>query len=330
MPGRSEPKPDRMAGDIDSLARLAADGSISRRQILSRAFGLAAVAILPSWIPAAQSRAAGFFNAHISISSLGKCPPPEPQVCPAGTTLAKWSPACEAPISNGVRAEFNGCGPEKWNHLWKPVKALAKLADHPTLLTSFTKACNAHDCCYGTCGSLKETCDRQIRSDLIDACVKSKDTLPGGGVLSLTYQVLCTATADAYYAAIADTKQGKSAFASAQGEVCGCCEESGPCGGKTCREGEICCQGKTCYDPQCFACCNLASHPGQLTSIFLSPGGDPTTVAFCIACGQGGVAYAHHEGETCEEILEQYPGCECAGPFAAVSGRFDYCEGRPP
>ncbi|HEV7399762.1 MAG TPA: hypothetical protein VGN84_05775 [Solirubrobacterales bacterium] len=265
MPGHSDPNPGRTAGQVDHLAHLAADSSLSRRQILTRAVGLAAAAMLPSWVPAAQSRAANFLNAHISISSPGKCPPPKQQACGQGMTLGEWTLACTSPAPNGTRAAFNGCGPEKWNHLSTPLKTLAKTADHPTLLTSFTSACNAHDCCYGTCGSSKETCDKQIRSDLVKACIKSKGallTLFGGPVLYLSYEAYCNTVANTYYEAIANTKQGRDAFTAAQEKVCGCCEEEkqskpgGRCEDNAdCAAGQECC-GEMCFDPAVAQCCN--------------------------------------------------------------------------
>lgn len=337
MPGRSESGAETTPTAFDQLAQLTAAGSLSRRQVLARAFGLAAVAMLPSWVPFAQAkRAAAILNAQTSISDVGKCPPRARGRCDSSyADVGPWTPACKSAVPNNFRPEFNGCGPAKWGKLPSLLRALARAADRPALLTSFTEGCNEHDCCYGTCGSSKAVCDDRFRAGLIEACKRTaKDLSPLGTVLSLTYEAYCLTLADSFYLVVAETGQGKDAFHDAQKEVCVCCEgeqETGPCGGKTCNPGELCCQGRTCYDPQCFACCNIASHPGELVSIFLSPGGDPASVvAFCVLCGQGGVSYAHSSEETCESILERYPGCECAGPFAAVSGRFDYCESRPP
>ena len=84
----------------------------------------------------------------------------------------------------------------------------------------------------------------------------------GGSVLSLSYQVYCSAIANTYYEAISDTKQGHDAFTAAQEQVCGCCEEAhqnkpdGWCKENSdCAAGQECC-GEMCFDPTVAQCCN--------------------------------------------------------------------------
>lgn len=37
-------------------------------------------------------------------------------------------------------------------------------------MPGFTKCCNEHDICYGTCNKSKMTCDEDFRKCLVDYC----------------------------------------------------------------------------------------------------------------------------------------------------------------
>lgn len=330
MPGHSEPVSDTTATAFDHLAQLAGDGSLSRRQILTRALGFAAVALLPSWVPFARAKrgAAGILDASISISDSGKCPPRARGKCgDSYTEVGPWTPACKATVPSDFRPEFNGCGPAKWGKLSWLLRTLARAADRPALLTSFTKGCNEHDCCYGTCHSSKTVCDDRLRASLLQACNQTaKDISPLGPVLSLTYKAYCESLADSFYLLVAKTPQGRDAFRTAQEEVCVCCEgerETGPCGGRTCGPGELCCRGRStdgtvetgqCYDPRMFACCNL-------TGIQFCPisGGTETGQMYCYQ-----VTSPPYAGR-CEFVPASTTGGPC-GPCEFPTGRDGACE----
>ncbi len=325
MPGRSDLNDPVTEHEFDGLAALAA-GGLSRRKLLARAAGLAAAALLPPWIPFARAKdRLGVPHAQTSTSTVGYCPPPSSSETCNGTELGPWSAECAKPVANGTRAQYNGCGPQKWK------SAAAKALDHP-LGASFTQTCNEHDCCYGACGANKAVCDKKALRGWVQACedhLTEANSLPGKVLASLSLGY-CYDLAYTYYSIVA--LGGRGPFSEAQAEVCSCCEgekESGPCGGKTCREGELCCQGTTCYDPRCFACCNLASNPGDAVPIFLSPGSS-SAADFCIGCGsRGGIHLLATPGQTCASVMEAYPGCECSGPYTGVAGNFEYCESRP-
>jgi hypothetical protein len=73
----------------------------------------------------------------------------------------------------------------------------------------------------------------------------------------------CFAVADLYFRII--SKLGEGPYNEAQEQVCDCCVDSGPCGGKTCPEGWGCCGSNggpgdfspACYDPAKWVCCGL-------------------------------------------------------------------------
>ena len=67
------------------------------------------------------------------------------------------------------KPEGNGCGPEAWYSVFIP--------NHISLAwigtADFTPCCNAHDVCYGTCGSRQVQCDQTFRVCLYEACKKA-------------------------------------------------------------------------------------------------------------------------------------------------------------
>ena len=89
--------------------------------------------------------------------------------------------------------------------------------DQPSIFFSFRPACDAHDICYQTCGSNRETCDSSFRSDLFDICSAFRS-------IRVIYAE-CIAKASIYYAAVAIA--GGIAFESQQDDKCkweSCCE----------------------------------------------------------------------------------------------------------
>ncbi len=103
----------------------------------------------------------------------------------------------------------NGCGPEGWVlHMVVPDKVVFA----PGLgWISFTSACNAHDTCYGTCGSNKATCDSKMKEDTINICNK----IPA--VLGAERQT-CLSAAENFYIVVSSL--GNGAFDTAQDKYC--------------------------------------------------------------------------------------------------------------
>lgn len=95
----------------------------------------------------------------------------------------------------------NGCGPEGG----PPVP------DNPTGCedTSFLGPCNAHDDCYGTCGSNKDTCDEDFWEGMMEVCSMAASDCVAA----------CTQNANIYYNAVSGW--GQSAWESAQACSCG-------------------------------------------------------------------------------------------------------------
>jgi len=92
----------------------------------------------------------------------------------------------------------------------------------------FLPACNAHDICYGTCNSVKATCDTNFRAALHQACI---DAYPPG-----LRRSACITVADGYANAV--TKYGQSAYDAAQLQDCECCRPPAQL---------YCACNKTCY-----------------------------------------------------------------------------------
>lgn len=101
----------------------------------------------------------------------------------------------------GYRPTSNGCGAEGGTK----VRGDFYLFD-------ITPACNAHDICYGTCGSNKSLCDSKFFADIMTICTKR---------VAIPY--LCYNLASIYSGAVLGW--GNSAYEAAQDEAC----EWAPC-----------------------------------------------------------------------------------------------------
>lgn len=233
-----------MSDAFDNLGRLAANG-VSRRQVLTSAVSLAIASSFSSWFFATGTARAG------KLGKVGDCPAPNPGSCPNGTV--QYSAGCSQKVPNGTASSYNGCGPESgidiryilygpYGAALPPIKV--EPPDNPFWLGNFVTACNAHDCCYGTCGADKAQCDSNFRSGLHAACASAPRTqsgVLGPGTLGAALSMFCNAIAEAYYAAVA--KGGASAFDQGQAEVCDCCCDgtcNPPCG------SDGYCDTKTC------------------------------------------------------------------------------------
>lgn len=107
----------------------------------------------------------------------------------------------------GYTPKVNGCG-SGWNTYLVPDMDYLSLIELAWI--DFTKACNAHDKCYGTCGSDKELCNDKLARDMKQTCDK------------LTYRPLaryrCHKMADLYKKAV--DSYGESPWQDAQDEAC--------------------------------------------------------------------------------------------------------------
>lgn len=101
---------------------------------------------------------------------------------------------------------FNGCGSETKNGFKLAMQSFQK----KITIFDFTKCCNAHDICYGTCGSDKNICESHFKSCMKGVC----------DPISWTKRQLCKAKAFGYYHAV--DKLGHTAFDKAQENNCKC------------------------------------------------------------------------------------------------------------
>ncbi len=269
MLGRSDPAEDTAGSGFDTLALLT-DTGLSRRQVLARLMGLAVTSLVPPWLSVANaSTAARKPRARSAASAMGYCEAQVPGAC--NTTRVTWTPLCTQPIASGTTAQSNGCGPIG-GVVIKGVNVGNIFPDNPLGLASFTDACNAHDCCYGTCGESKTTCDTAALQGWQQACDKRWGAAASAGaVLAIAALSYCYEVAGAYYTGVA--VGGTGAFNTAQLEVCECCgcTSDGDCmTGNSCCDSScvdtqsdpnncgscdhVCPQGQTCQGGQCFGC----------------------------------------------------------------------------
>ncbi|MDO8185283.1 hypothetical protein Q5424_15575 [Conexibacter sp. JD483] len=223
---------------IDRVARGAAAG-MTRREILRVGAGAIAAAALP---------AAAWPTAAPAAKQRGTCSSVPRGTCPPGTTAKRWSRGATRTIPSGTPSTFNGCGPESGFEL--PVFGRSDpVPDEPLLLASFFDGCKAHDCCYGTCGSDQEACDRAFLAKSVTACVKEH---PGDGIVSTGLLMSCLNVAQSYYVAV--SSGGRSAWEAAQETACLACEPN------RCRPGyeecgDDCCKSGFCLDGRCVSDC---------------------------------------------------------------------------
>lgn len=305
MLGRSDPREDPAGNGFDDLALLA-DTGLSRRQVLKRAAGLALASLIPPWMSGAKAKAPGNpAGTGTPASKYGWCPKPAPGVCEGSLTM--WTPQCTAPVASGTPSPHNGCGPQGGVNIWGINVGDIKAADKPLGLASFTQPCNDHDCCYGTCGKNKATCDVEALNGWLQACNRQLGNSPDD-IIATARLGYCYGAAWAYYEQL-DSEEGIAAFNEAQGEACNCCAPGEPCGGKVCPPGEQCCQDSICFNPEAYRCCNLRV-PGLCPTHTLGghllcltqPGSDYVQCAYDAGFPNG----------TCSEFLSvnpEYDGC---------------------
>jgi hypothetical protein len=329
MPGPSDPAVEMSPeGAVDRLALLAEAG-LSRRHVLAGAVALAFASLVPAWMPKARAASSKrLFDALSSkVTKYGICGKQTRGIC-AGT-LKPWTPQCTNTVSKGKRATHNGCGPEGG------VKNIGDVVpDKPLDLADFTEACNEHDCCYGTCGAIKDDCDKKALQGWQAACDFERIRSGVSDENQLLAEVrlsYCYGAAEAYYQAI--SRFGHNAFLDAQRDACMCCEEDenakqeGPCGGRTCGEGEECCQGQICFDPKVSRCCNLTkpyvapSNPYYCGTVDGKPA---LSNVLCVGMSDGrSASYACVPGRT-DFTCAEYLGIKC-GPDGRWGECYDQC-----
>ncbi|HST42498.1 MAG TPA: hypothetical protein VLK58_23465 [Conexibacter sp.] len=256
MRGRSDSQGGRL---IDRAARGAAAG-MSRRELVRLGLGAVAAAALP---------AAAWPTAAAAAKTRGICPPRQRGTCPPGLTPGRWSRGAAHAIESGLPSTFNGCGPESGIRL--PIFGRTDpVPDRPLFIADFFSSCQAHDCCYGGCGSDQVACDAAFLDDALKACAKAH---PGSDEISRGLRIACNKVAALYHFAVASG--GRAAWEAAQATGCFSCERCdadlltdprncGTCG-RVCPAGQACCLGEcrdTRVDAQnCGACGSIcASH----------------------------------------------------------------------
>lgn len=215
-------------GWFDRLARAAARGT-SRRETLKLAAGVTATAIVASWVRPSSG---------VAFGGDPGC---------AGTRTF-YSEGCADPVAKlNHTPAFNGCGPQNGVNF---------VPQSPLGVATFTKACDQHDICYGTCNSSKANCDFTFFDDMAAIC--HAEYPPFGGLFNAIGHSYCLSLAQDYTAAV--MLGAGSAFQDGQSEGCDCCEDcpgsQAQCGGKCCQAGQVCSNGACCSqcDPGYIKC----------------------------------------------------------------------------
>ncbi len=123
------------------------------------------------------------------------------------------------PVGLTCEAEGNGCGPVALGPV-VPLYAncFEVVCNEETTVVCFTCACNAHDVCYGTCGSDKLACDLEFLDDMLTLCSETFD--------DLCLYSACRDRAFLYAALVLVGGQG--AFDSAQDAACSADQKRAP------------------------------------------------------------------------------------------------------
>ncbi|MGH2855945.1 MAG: hypothetical protein ACRDMJ_00515, partial [Solirubrobacteraceae bacterium] len=249
---------------------------------------------------AAQARARPFAKA------TGACPQQSRKPCYGTRDANVPSTGCKgvggSVVSSGVASEFNGCGPQGGLDLI-PNADFTKgdwVPDSPFGLASFFAACKGHDCCYGNCGSPKESCDSDFRLSMEAAC---QATWSGTSLLDSIGMSYCLTVANTYYNAVSSTQTGTDAFNAGQDEVCDCCVDC---------QTAIALTNSSCEAQHALTCPD-PDNPGQY--LCLAACGDSDN---CGACGQTCPPKDNGDGSS-------QRGCCWDGGCTWEVGCLDYC-----
>jgi hypothetical protein len=232
-----------LAALLDGAARFAA-GGINRRQLLKMGVtvGVAGFGLFGARPAKAETCSCNGTPYDYSsqcctptgvqdrnpVGDLNRCPDltPDPQ---------------HAPTSNG-------CGPEG---AW-----YTPLIPNVWGLANFTHCCDDHDICYGTCATVKDTCDSTFFACMQSECHSWYQRVNANPIDDILYQD-CLEVAGAYYAAV--HQGGSGAFNGPQQQACDCCpppNSQNPCcpedvcGSHCCSSTEVCLNGSCCPKQQ--------------------------------------------------------------------------------
>lgn len=117
----------------------------------------------------------------------------------------------------GYKPTSNGCGSEDFDvgdgfTFEETIRGKTRTGS-----VSFTKACNAHDRCYGTCRADKKECDDAFRKAMRRRC---KATFSGKDEFSKSFRDQCLEQAALYRLGVSFAD---SEYWAAQTEACHCC-----------------------------------------------------------------------------------------------------------
>lgn len=318
---------DTVSDDFDRLALLA-DSGLSRRNLLARAAGLAVASVIPPWVPLVSGKGhRSRSHAHSAATVTRPCLPQQKGQCPPESSRTKWNSQCAHPVAKETTALHNGCGP--LGGLAVGGHNFGDIIPDDVGAAIFTDACNSHDCCYGTCNSVRAECDAQALRGWLNACnahASGADTNTRlGPVLGLASLAYCYEVAAFYYDAI--RLGGTGAFETAQSEVCECCV-----GPSECAPGQTICAG-SCVDVQTdnFNCggCGKSCGSGEVCSSGACgdnpcPAGETLCAGACVDtysdpnnCGKCGNKCGPNEG--CDFGEYCYPHCPLGTVFCKGS-----------
>eukprot|EP01045_Picozoa_sp_COSAG04_P014873 COSAG04_NODE_1138_length_8106_cov_4.244036_6_plen_829_part_00 len=87
------------------------------------------------------------------------------------------APTCSAQCTGRVPPSSNGCGNDFTGHFhsWamQALEDVTGCYSVPYLMNDMSSCCDAHDCCYGSCGVTQAFCDQQLRE-----CMEAQASMP--------------------------------------------------------------------------------------------------------------------------------------------------------
>jgi RHS repeat-associated protein len=146
-------------------------------------------------------------------------------ICPPGSHYG---------LEQIVPPAANGCGPGMIGSVLIPDDPMLLLGAIAALLPTpipiplpivscpFSAGCDAHDICYGTCGSDRGNCDLLIYSDLLDICDSCwSNHFSSWNPVGYVWKAACYGVAGLYYGAVSGA--GGGPFSNAQNMNCRPC-----------------------------------------------------------------------------------------------------------
>ncbi len=205
---------------VDNISRLIA-GSVPRREMIKMiAVGLTATLI-------------GKLPEPVYASALAS---PAAGGCCTGTRIDIQDPSSCAGTNRVARRFYvpgeNGCGPAN--------DPRSLIIPNSWGLMDLKPCCNAHDKCWGTCNSNRDTCDSSFLNCNTSLCSRY--------IGNAALQATCLAVGTAYWGFV-HSPLGNDPYAAGQREGCQCCSKAATagteCGSTCCPAGQFC-SGGTC------------------------------------------------------------------------------------